>query len=322
MVRGVDHDRIVAQAGAVQTFHQPSDFDVHAFDVGVIARGVLLHVAPASSDTARHGLYRVRAQVETAAAVLAHQLGRSVVEGRMRGIQRQHQHPRAVLVALDEADGVVRHQSRVVPGGHLLPASGLVVRVGAVEVRVGVVPCPPLRKPVARLALRLERVPFRPARVQVPLPDISGVVAGVAEGLSEAVFGPPQRIRVVDDAGLVRPASGHENAPVGRANGIVRNAMGKRRALRCEAGQGGGLGIVVRLARHRASPVLVAEYEQHVGLARLLRAGRGSARHGQGLQHVSARGVRYHDAGILAAHPARRCRAAPARSTVPRQQIS
>ena len=188
--------------------------------------------------------------------------------------------------------------------------------------RVRVVPCSPLREPVAPLALRLERVPFRSTRIQVPLADIAGVVAGIAEGLAETVFGPPQRIRVVDDAGLVRPAAGHENAPIGRADRIVRHAMRKRRTLRCKTGQSGGLGIVVGLARHRAGPVLVAEYEQHVGLARLLRAGRGRACHSQCPEDVSARGVRYHDAGILATHPARRCRAAPARSRVSRQQIS
>ena len=170
-----------------------------------------------------------------------------------------------------------------------------------VEVRIGVVPCPPFLKTMAQGAYGLEGVPFRSSRIEVPLADISRAVACITECLPEAVLGWTQRMRVVDDTGLVRPPASHQNAAVGRADRVVGDALRERCPLGSQALERRRLGIVEGLARHRARPMLVAEYKEDVRSARYLSPPGHRCSCGQAAQNISSGRVpRYHDLGILA----------------------
>ena len=189
MVGGIDNDRVPGQSVAVQALHQALHLEIDRFDVRVIARQVSAHGAFTSADGTDHRLDRVWPQLQAPRRVLAHQFGRGVAEWRMGRIPGQHEHPGALAVALDESDRVVGHERRVVAFGNLLASRIGIVGVRAVEMRVRVVPSPPLHKPMARLACRLEGVCCGPARIEMPLSDVARVVASIPERLAETVVG-------------------------------------------------------------------------------------------------------------------------------------
>ena len=170
-------------------------------------------------------------------------------------------------MAADEFEHAVGHARRVITLGHAALAGHRIECVRPVKVRVGVVPGVPLVEAVPRLAFGLQAPALFAARIEMPLADVAGSIAAALEGLAQGSLLRLQRERIIDDSGLVRPAPAEQNAAIGRADRVVRDAVAKCRAFGHHPGKVGGLGVVVRFAGHRAGAVLVAEYEKDVRLA-------------------------------------------------------
>jgi len=103
------------------------------------------------------------------------------------------------------------------------------------------------------------------ASEQVPLADISHVVARVAEALAEGIaWRANQVVGVADDGVLERILSGQQSAPIGRANRRGRDAVVEADTLRGEAVEVRRLNLPVAVAAEHIPGMLVAEDEEKI----------------------------------------------------------
>ena len=253
VVGGVDEDGVLAQAGRVDGGDDAGKLLVQRGDVGAIPCEVV-------ADRIR----AVRRNLDVRCGIAVQVLLRQVAVGVVRRPPGENQRERDI-----------RRPRRNVVDGHVGLRNGVVAvppqpfrRVPIVEgpqVVVGAVGGSPEAEPLAARARRRERAPT--VAVQVPLADVRGVVAGVAEDGAEGrpVGGKPH---VVEEHAVGERilAGEHRGAPRG-TDGNAGDRRVEHHPLRRQAVHRRGLdGGSLVACRTRA--VLVGEDEDDVGVSR------------------------------------------------------